>query len=183
MIDRSSLGAVLAGGASRRFGSNKALARYGEVDMLGAAVAGLLPHVREVILCGGTRTGHRTVPDRPESGLGPLGGLAGALFEARRLGCSNVLVTPVDVHPLPADLGARLAGGGAVVLREQFLVGRWPVALLDPLIAFVAQGHRALHDWLVEANARFVDDPPGLVNVNRVQDLERLVHPLPGSIE
>lgn len=102
------VGAVLCGGRSRRFGSDKALAPTGDGTMGQRVVdamrgAGMDP----VVAVGGdagAALGLITVPDR-WPGLGPLGGLATVLRWARR---GDVLVVPCDLPLLDQETVSRL---------------------------------------------------------------------------
>ncbi|MCI4590329.1 molybdenum cofactor guanylyltransferase [Sphingobium sp. BYY-5] len=165
------LGAVLAGGRSSRFGSDKALARMADGrTLLDHAVAGLSPHVAEVVICG--REGG--LADRPGPDLGPLGGLNAALHHALRHDFVGVLTTGCDMPFYPADLPAALIGdGAATILQGQQLLGWWPAALAGELDAHLAEENsRSIYGWIERVNARVVE-VPGLVlpNINRPEDL------------
>lgn len=167
------LGAILAGGASRRFGSDKAAAALDGRMLLERVVAAIAPQVDAVVLSGRNWPGLVTVADRP-AGVGPLGGLAAALALAEADGFAAVLAVPVDVHPLPPDLLERLAGSGPAVFADQHMIGWWPSTLSAALDRFLADGGRAMRGWIAASGARRVADPPGLVNVNTPADLARL---------
>ncbi|MFD1958725.1 NTP transferase domain-containing protein [Novosphingobium panipatense] len=67
------LGAVLAGGQSTRFGSDKALAEIGGRTLLSLAVDMLSGWCELVVVTGRETAPARTVPDWPRAGMGPLG--------------------------------------------------------------------------------------------------------------
>lgn len=167
------LGAVLAGGRSSRFGSDKAVVPVDGRAMLDHVVAGLAPQVDALVLCGREWPGVETIADRPEPGLGPLGGLCAALRHAADNGYDRVITAPVDVIPFPADISALLLGSDALVFREQYLIGGWPAALADRLDAHLSSGARSVRSWIELAGARFVAEPAGLRNVNRPDDLDQ----------
>lgn len=172
------LGAIIAGGQSRRFGRDKAAEPINGVAIIDQIAAALTPQVAAVILCGRQWRGLESVADRPAAGLGPLGGLAAALHYAGENGFEAVLSVPVDVIPLPVDLAVLLGGDGATVLSKQHLIGWWPAAfgpLLDQHLA--EPNDRSLRQWFERCQPRRVADPPGLVNVNRVTDLALLQLP------
>ncbi|HSX55923.1 MAG TPA: molybdenum cofactor guanylyltransferase [Sphingomonas sp.] len=170
------LGAIIAGGASRRFGSDKALVQVEGCSLLAHACAALEPQVDELTLCGRVAPGLRCLSDRPRPGLGPLGGLAAALSVACARGFDAVVTVPVDVFPLPEDLVARLGGKGPAVFATQYLIGVWPSGLAPRLDLHLAAGHRSLRSWMEAADARRVDDAElGLFNINRREDLNRAV--------
>ncbi len=166
------LGAIVAGGASRRFGRDKALAMIGGVRLIDHVCAVLSAQVDDVVLCGRSSDRMRWIPDLPEAGLGPLGGLNAALADAGARDFDMVVTVPVDVYPLPPDLVDRLNGHGARVFASQHLIGRWPGALAPALEAHLAAGHRSLRSWILAVGAIRVDDSDlGLLNVNTHADL------------
>ena len=119
-----------------------------------------------MIVCGREEPGFTSIPDRPEAGLGPLGGLNAALAYAAQhdfAGC--------DIPNLPADLMKTLDGKGAAFVQSQPVVGLWPVELADELERFVQEGGRALYAFAERVHARQVRFAPKLLNVNRPEDL------------
>lgn len=178
MPDRPLLGAVLAGGRSSRFGSDKALARMADGGtLLDHAIAGLAVHVDTMIICGRNDcAGFAGVADRPAPDMGPLGGLNAALHHAARHGFTGVLTTGCDMPVYPAELAAALTGEGPAVLQGQPLLGYWPAILAPLLDVHLAEANnRSIHGWLERIGARVVA-MPGLVlpNINRPEDLARL---------
>ncbi|MCA1196424.1 NTP transferase domain-containing protein [Sphingomonas sp. R647] len=85
-IEMRLLGALIAGGASRRFGSDKALATIGGVSLIDHPRGVLEAQVDDLVLCGRPSNRMRWISDRPAPGLGPLGGLNAALADARARG-------------------------------------------------------------------------------------------------
>ncbi len=181
------MGAVLCGGKSKRFGSDKALAfagrrRIGDRVVTALRTGGADP----VTAIGGTAgptLGLPTVPDlRP--GQGPLGGLATALLFAKT---GHVLVTPCDVALLTSDhVAAMLAAiesnpDRAVVATveqvPQHTVGCWPANWGRKILKAVDNGllaHRAaleMGEWTgVELPAEAlidIDTPEELLTVER----------------
>ena len=164
------LGAVLAGGASTRFGSDKALALFAGQPLIAHAIAALAPQVESLVIVGRDWPGLLRVDDLPVAGLGPIGGLCGALSHGHAQGFDAVLVAPCDTLGLPADLAARLSPGPAVA-RGQRSIGLWPTSLAPALLARLASGgSRALHVWAAVCEAREVDCGP-LHNINQPEDL------------
>ena len=123
------LGAVLAGGASRRFGSDKALAALAGKTLLDRAIESLAAHVDLIAVCGRPHPTVLSLPDLPSPALGQLGGLNAALHYAQENGFQAVLTTGCDVPFYPEPPAALLDGEGAVALEQQHLIGRWPAAL------------------------------------------------------
>ena len=173
MAKQRILGAVLAGGRSSRFGSDKALAVMADGrTLLDHAVAGLAPHVAQVVICG--RDGG--LADRPAPDMGPLGGLNAALYYAHIHGFAGVLTTGCDMPVYPVDLPAALIGGDAAILKGQQLLGWWPASLAPELDAHLAaDNNRSIYGWLDRIGARVVE-MTGLVlpNINRPEDLAGL---------
>ncbi len=170
------LGAIIAGGASRRFGSDKAMARIAGRSLLNHVRAALVPQVDDLVVCGRDVAGLRCISDRPQPGLGPLGGIAAALADARTRGFDAVLTVPIDVFPLPGDLVARFGGAGPAVFEAQYLIGLWPAALAKQLDAHLADGQRSLRSWMDATGARRIDDSElGLFNINHREELDRAI--------
>ncbi|GGD60997.1 molybdenum cofactor guanylyltransferase [Croceicoccus mobilis] len=167
------LGAVIAGGKGRRFGADKALALHDGKPLIEHAVTALGPQVDAMVLCGRDWNAMERVDDRPEPGLGPMGGINAALHLAAERGFDAVITVPVDVLPLPADLRAMLAGAGAAAFADQHLIAFWPVESLATVEDYIAGGGRRIVGALDLIGARRVTDPPGLVNINRPQDMNR----------
>ncbi|MDT0507065.1 NTP transferase domain-containing protein [Novosphingobium sp. MMS21-SN21R] len=69
------LGAVLAGGLSTRFGSDKALAELGGETLLALSVKALEAHSDAVVIVGRNKGPACCIPDWPSPNSGPLGGL------------------------------------------------------------------------------------------------------------
>ncbi|MCL9983364.1 MAG: molybdenum cofactor guanylyltransferase [Erythrobacter sp.] len=167
------LGAILAGGQARRFGSDKAHALYEGARLIDRVAAALAAQCESVVVCGREEPGFACIPDWPEPGLGPLGGLAAALRHAEASGLAHVLSAGVDAPDLPHDLAATLAGEGAAIVESQPVVGLWPAAALPALEAFLHSGGRSLYRFADAITARRIDLPAALMNVNRPEDLAR----------
>jgi molybdopterin-guanine dinucleotide biosynthesis protein A len=94
------LGAVLAGGASRRLGRDKAAVTVGGVSMIERAVGTLAAVCDEVVVVSARADtpvgGWRIVPDLRKS-VGPLGGLETSLAWADERGAPAVFVLACDL--------------------------------------------------------------------------------------
>ena len=166
----SILGAILVGGASSRFGSNKAHAVHNGSPLLAHVIAALTPQVSALAIVGGDWPGLTRIDDCPAPGLGPLGGLCGALAYAAANNFDAVLVAPCDTLDLPADLARRLSPGPAVAVGQRS-IGLWPVTLAPVLRNWLANGNpRALHAFITATGAAQIDCGP-LRNINRPADL------------
>jgi len=164
------LGAVLAGGASSRFGSDKALALFAGTPLIAHTITALAPQVEGLVIVGRDWPGFARVDDLPAPGLGPLGGLCGAFAHAETHGFDAVLCAPCDTLGLRPDLAVRLSPGPAVAAGQRS-IGLWPVSLAPALLARLASGgSRALHAWASACDAREVDCG-ALNNINTPEDL------------
>ena len=172
--DRMVLGAVLAGGGSRRFGSDKAMALLHGKSLLAHALEAIGRHAQAVVLCGRTEAGFTCLADRPEPDLGPLGGLNAALYHAAAHGFAGVLCTGCDMPVFPDALAQALIGDGPAIVEDQYLMGYWPVSLASLLDAHLAEHQdRSVRGWLMVAQPRVVPAPE-LPNINTQEDLRRL---------
>jgi molybdopterin-guanine dinucleotide biosynthesis protein A len=165
------LGAILAGGQAQRFGSDKAHALYEGARLIDRVATALAAQCESVVVCGREEPGFACIPDWPEPGLGPLGGLAAALRHAGKRGVDGVLSAGVDVPDLPFNLVGALAGEGAAIVASQPVVGLWPVEARATLEIFMAGGGRSLYRFADHAGARRVELAAPLMNVNRPEDL------------
>ena len=155
---RGVAGAVLAGGASRRMGVDKA---FLEVDGRPLAVGALAAlhdaDVSPVLIVGGDPglsavTGHEVVPDS-WPGSGPLGGILTALSaldeDGRRpvvvLACDLPDASPTVISEL-LDRGADAQGSVVVPMLEgvpQWLHALWPAGARATLAEAFEAGERA----------------------------------------
>lgn len=167
------LGAVLAGGASTRFGSDKALAPYRGAPMIDHAAALLRGFAEEVVIVGGERADYPAIPDLPAPGLGPLGGLCGALAHARLHGFETVLTVPCDTPDLPREaLAALLAAGAPSFLEALPVAGLWLARDIGALAAHLSSGGaRSMRWWTQACGATAVTLEAEWVNVNRPEHL------------
>ncbi|HEV7672056.1 MAG TPA: molybdenum cofactor guanylyltransferase [Thermoanaerobaculia bacterium] len=159
------VGIVLAGGASRRFGSDKAtleIARGDGVETLaGWALRRLREVCEEVAVADGGRdvlAGVRSLPDGP--GRGPAAGLLGA---ARAFPARSLLVLACDLPAVPVELLAKIA---AVAAGGDFdlVLPRWEGGA-EPLSALYApKALAALDRRVAAANYALYDlaESPGL---------------------
>jgi molybdopterin-guanine dinucleotide biosynthesis protein A len=195
MVDQTDevpLGGVLVGGRSRRFGSDKALARVGDRSMADRAVRALRAACDPVVLLGGdgTLASRMALPWREDdpSGSGPLGGVASGLRWAGELGRSGLLVLACDLPLVSSALVGALADAArtdvdavvpAVGSQTQPLCAWYAVGVLPTVEERLARGQRSMHGllehlrvqrlrWAPEGRAGEVE----LLNVNRPEDLE-----------
>jgi molybdopterin-guanine dinucleotide biosynthesis protein A len=166
------LGAILAGGQSRRFGSDKAQVLVEGVRLIDRVASALAQQCDTVVVCGRDEAGFAALDDLPEPGLGPLGGLNAALHYAAANGFDAVLSSGCDVPNLPTNLAQQLAGDGASHASEQPVVGLWPAALAPMCSSFLQSGGRSLYGFGEHVGARLVTVNPPLRNINAPADLD-----------
>jgi molybdopterin-guanine dinucleotide biosynthesis protein A len=165
------LGAIIAGGQSRRFGSDKALALVDGERMVDRVAAALQHQCDALVLCGREETGFVGLPDLPRRGLGPLAGLNAALHHALAEGFDAVLSTGCDVPNLPADLARQLGEAGPAYADVQPVVALYPASLAPQCAAFLLHGGRSLYGFAERVAARPVSVRPALRNINLPTDL------------
>jgi molybdenum cofactor guanylyltransferase len=169
------LGAVLAGGRSRRFGSDKAAALLGGRPLLDHVVDALRPQVDAVVVCGRRHPSLPSLVDRPGPDLGPLGGLSAALHHAEAHGFELVLTAGCDMPGFGSDVLDTLQGHSPAVLAGQQIVGLWPSALAQRLDDYLASASDfSIRAWVREGGARELPFGRMIANVNSPADLERL---------
>lgn len=167
------LGAILAGGRSTRFGSDKALYTHKGKPLIEHVADALALQCTDVVVCGRSWGSLVGLDDRPAAGLGPMGGLCAALHHGADRGFDSVLSAPCDLVGIQADTLVRLRPGPAVA-DGQWLLGLWPTALAPRLEALLlAEGAIAALRWVSDAGATLV--PMGsLRNVNTLNDTTNL---------
>ena len=164
------LGAVLAGGLSIRFGSDKALAEVAGHTLIAQAVDALAAACDHVIVVGRETAPAPTLPDWPAAGMGPLGGLAAALRHAQDAGYAEVLTCGVDSLGLPEDLVALLSPAPAF-LADQRVIGLWPASAAATVCAILeSDGLHSMFAFIEALGARAVKSPHKPANINTPAD-------------
>lgn len=167
------LGAVLAGGRSSRFGSDKAQALLGGRRLVEVAAAILRPHVVAVVVIGQHVGG---LPDLPRGGLGPLGGIAAALDHAASNDHARVLTLGCDMPEVPEPLIEALLRRAPAFCADAPILGHWPAALGAQLLGHIETApNRSVRRWARSVGAVPIAAPAPLANVNTPADLARLV--------
>lgn len=161
------LGAVLTGGRSSRFGSNKAAAEWNGRSLAEHAAALVGQHVDTVVTVGGDGT----VPDLPRPDLGPLGGIAGALDHAARHGFASVLTIGCDMPRVPTALIWALLRRAPAYCSDAPVLAHWPAELGAQLLKWIEGDDRSVRRWVQEIGALPIASPVPLGNVNRPEDL------------
>lgn len=167
------LGAVLAGGASRRFGSDKALALVDGRALIDHVIAALAPQCDALVIVGRRHGDWPGLIDRPPGGAGPLAALNAALHYAAANGYAAVLSAPCDTLGLPQDLAALLSPGPAII-ADQPVIGLWPATLAPTLETWLAKGGRSVHRFAAAVGAKAIATSTRMANINTPNDLARL---------
>jgi len=179
---------LLAGGGSRRFGSDKALARVGSQTLLEHVVAAFVDVVSRVTIVAPLDRAyphvHAKVSRITEAnpGQGPLGGLAGALAHRREHeGEGWIWLAPCDQPDVEPGWYDRLetmrhVDDRAVVFcdasqRLQPLVGLYHTDVLPAATEALATQKRGLSRWLKQQHVRVVEGWPGTINCNHREEL------------
>ena len=181
---------ILAGGRSRRFGSEKAVASLGGARLIDVLLDQLVRQSSgPIAISGGTKDPHYgreldTIVDELGADLGPLAGVHSAMVWAKKHGHELVMTIPVDAPILPCDYVGKLgaSAGPTICTRDgerHFLHGIWPVALHDDLATFIGEGGRAAKHWVErckasEADVSVLEGEAYFWNVNTKPDLQRL---------
>lgn len=176
-------GLLVAGGRSRRFGSDKRRARLGPQTLAERSLALLRACTDgDLFIAGGGAFDHPVdaifVADAAVH-AGPLGGIVGALARSR----FGLVVLPCDAPLLRGDTLVSLARLGrhharTVVVRSRRgiepLLAFYPRSALPFLAAALREGNRALHRLLPRLGAIEVmaGDAREMHNVNRPGDLD-----------
>jgi molybdenum cofactor guanylyltransferase len=170
-------GILLVGGASRRFGSPKALAELDGETLAERAWRTLGEACDERIAVGKLADGLRLPFELVDDGTdvrAPIAGLVAGLRAARN---DVSLAIPVDLPGLRAEHLLELAAhcADAAVPQTGPLPGAYRRTALPALERRLAAGALALRDALEELDSRVVDlDPAALVNINAPAELQRL---------
>ncbi|MEL6859163.1 MAG: molybdenum cofactor guanylyltransferase [Pseudomonadota bacterium] len=188
---------ILAGGQSRRFGSNKAFAPLNGARIIDVLIKRLKSQTSGPIginASAGTGfddLGYPVLSDLLPGKLGPLAGLHAAMFWAQKNGYNAVITTPVDTPILPTNFVARLIETGAPAIakanqRRHPVHGLWPTRLLEPLADAIEGGMRAARDWATACDAIDCEFPKSsgadfFFNVNTPDDLHILERTQPDS--
>ncbi|MET4896987.1 molybdenum cofactor guanylyltransferase [Sphingomonadaceae bacterium jetA1] len=167
----SILGAVLTGGRSSRFGSNKAVAILGDRPLVAHARSSIAPYCARVVQVGGADG----VPDMPTPGMGPLGGIAGALDYAASHRFRCVLTIGCDMPHLPDGLIEAILRREPSYCEDAPVLGLWPAALGAQLMAHLSLGQdRSVRGWARAIGAIPIASPQPIANVNTPADLAAL---------
>lgn len=193
------VGVVLAGGKSRRYGTDKAFVPFHGATLVEHVIGRAAPQVGKLLISAndtprfaqfGLPVLADTVTEKDGGQAGPLAGILAALdWIARHEPRARWLASfSVDTPLLPVDLVSRLGAAaereGAMVAcsrsggRLHPLLALWSPALRESLRPALARGERAVHRFVEQQGMAIVDfaDQPfdPFANVNTPDDLARL---------
>ncbi len=182
---------ILAGGQARRMGGNdKGLVPFRHQPMIQHVLNRVEPRIETIIINANRnqetyrRFGHPVICDQLADYQGPLAGIASGLAH-----CTTplLLVLPCDTPNLPDDLLERLLN---VLNREnseiavahdgerlQPVIALLRRELLASLDAYLASGERKIDRWYQQhhwSTVDFSDDPAAFVNINCLEEKDRL---------
>ncbi len=170
-------GVLLVGGASRRFGSPKALAQLDGETLAERAHRTLTEAFGPPLVLGKTADGLDLPFPVEDDGFDVRAPIAGVAAALRRAPTDLVVVLPTDLPGVTPALLHRLADAAAdaAVPETGPLPGAYRRSALPVLERRIAAGELALRDALAELDVRIIAaDPAELVNVNTPDDLARL---------
>lgn len=183
-------GIILAGGASRRFGTDKAGTLIAGRPMISHVAERIDPQVDALAIAGADQTYSLAYPllnDGAHATKGPLAGLAAGLAWAIENNLTHVVTAPCDVPQLPRNLVSLLSSHGQAspaVLKTprgiEAACALWPVSTFSKVEARLEAGKSLSMIGLLEFTGASVipvqaDDLEGsFVNINSPDDLARL---------
>ncbi len=183
-------GAVLAGGASSRMGTDKATLTYLGVPFIDHVLATMSLVLVDIAVCGRNHGATVTHLKDPFEGVGPLAGLLAALEWADG---RPVFVAPVDMPLLTAELITRLVepplrGSAArIAVRSddgsvQPLCGVYAPGAAKIIRRRLESDNRSVLGFLADLDTvhHVVADASTLTNVNTPADLAALPDAYPG---
>ncbi|ULE31882.1 molybdenum cofactor guanylyltransferase [Mycobacterium sp. IDR2000157661] len=180
---------ILAGGASRRMGRDKATLQYHGTTLVERMVEILTPRCAPIFVIAAPGQSlpplDASVLRDEVSGVGPLLATARGLLAAADAGRELAFVVAVDMPLLSVDLLDELAGpavrlGAEVVLpwdgRDHYLAGVYRTALAARAAELVAAGERSMRALVDRADTQRIVMPEqaSLTNVNTTGDLAAL---------
>jgi molybdopterin-guanine dinucleotide biosynthesis protein A len=182
------LGVIFAGGASRRYGRDKALAKLDDIPLLQRVVDRFTPQVSALVISGDPRPeiAAPAIPDGLQ-GAGPLAALCSLLRQAAQHDWQFVATISCDTPFIPVDIVTRL---GAALKSHDCAVAShggarhptctlWAARACPEVEAAFKAGIRSLHGAVsrldaVEVDFSAIDDGPGgdpFYNINSPEDM------------
>src|SRR5215218_1390570 len=183
---------ILAGGASRRMGRDKANLPYKGTTLLQRTASIVSPRCAPVFVIAAPGqplpASDATVLRDEVRGVGPLLATGRGLRAAADAGLELAFVCAVDMPLLEASLIDDLAApavrlGADVVLpwdgRDHYLAGIYRTSLADHVAKLVAAGERSMRALVgtVDTQRIVMEERPSLTNVNTAADLSTALPP------
>jgi len=194
-IDKKNITAViLAGGKGRRLeGQDKGLVIYKDKALIKHVIERIQSQVGDIVINANRNQetyasyGYPTISDEMSNFQGPLAGFATAMKSVQT---DYIVTLPCDGPSLPLDLVSRMfsklnafedASNCIAVAHD----GEWlqpvhaliPVALIDSLEQFLANGDRKIDLWYAQhelVKVDFSDQPNAFFNINKKEQLGEL---------
>lgn len=173
MADHRLTGVVLVGGASKRFGSPKALARFGGETLAERAWRVLNEACDEVLAVGKAADGLELPFPVLDDGSPERAPVFGVIAGLRAAAHESVVFLPVDCPLLTAE-ALRVLGEAVAVPQTGPLPGAFAKSMLAEIEARVAAGRLSL--WGVNERVLELDEQL-LTDVDTPEDLAALVSP------
>jgi len=185
------IGAIIAGGQSRRMGGReKAFLELDSKPVILHVIEQFEPQVDQLVINANgeparfSEFGLEVIPDVFTSLTTPLAGLHAALRFTKSVDAGMLMTVPSDTPFLPFDLAAKLlentiASGAAIAAsggQEHYIIGAWKTELLNDLDLAIAKDHLfRIKDWTHRTSAQRVEWPvepyDPFFNVNTPEDL------------
>ena len=180
-------GIILAGGESKRMGTNKSLSELHNKPLIEHVYDRLIKQVSHISV--NTNQPFEIFPeniqfnDRILNNPGPLAGIQAGLFYAKQ---NWVQFCPNDCPFLPIDLVEKLSfcikDKGPTIIVPSLFDRLEPVfmlchrSLLKNLDKFIRSGERKMELWIKENNYKAVNfsDPKAFVNINTHSELSKI---------
>ena len=180
-------GVILAGGESKRMGTNKSLIELHNKPLIEHVYDRLIEQVSDVSI--NTNQPIKIFPkniqfqDRILNNPGPLAGIQAGLFYAKQ---NWVQFCPNDCPFLPINLVEKLSfcikDKGPTIILPSLFDRLEPVfmlchrSLLKNLDKFISSGERKMELWIKENNYKAVNfsDPKAFVNINTHSELLKI---------
>ncbi len=183
-------GCIIAGGASRRMGEDKAVLEFGGMPLVFHAIERLKPQVTSLIInahddsADFSAYGLPVVRDPAGDRQGPLAGILAAMRWAEKNDIAWIATVAVDTPFFPRDLVSRLAeaaqgkelacASSAGLLHPVF--GLWKAALAQELQREIENGLRSARQWVALHDAGIAEWPTEpydpFFNINNPADRE-----------
>jgi molybdopterin-guanine dinucleotide biosynthesis protein A len=176
VADHPLTGVLLVGGASRRFGSPKALAQIGD-ETLAERTWGILGEACDERIAVG-KAGELDLPFAVlDDGFDVRAPIAGVVAGLRAAAHDVTIVLPVDCPNMPPGVLRELGGRcrDAAVTQTGPIPGAWAKSALPVLERRIAAGQYSLMDACAELDVAVVDvDEAAVADVDTPDDLAKL---------